>query len=149
MRQLLLAAGVVCAGGVLAHWASAQNQVSQTMPGQVVGTGINISPVGSAFPKAGAQVGQPINIPADSPLMRRADLTRPYDVFKGSGINPSSVVAPVPGIGDQSALSRFYDKVKASVGLATKDNNPPPPNVTPGIFRRNRERAQAQMWRRD
>ena len=49
MRQLLLAAGVLCTGGVAAHLATAQNQV---MPGQVVSTMNNFHPVGTRFPQA-------------------------------------------------------------------------------------------------
>lgn len=147
MRQLLLAAGVVCASGVVAHWASAQSQTA--MPGQVVGTGFKFSPVGTQFPQVGTKVGQPLNVPADTPLMRRADPRNPFDGFRGTPLDPKTVVAPVPGIGDQNALERFYEKLKAAVGLSTNQPPPPPQNVTPGIFRRNRERAREMMWRRD
>ena len=54
MRQLVLTAGTLCAAAVLAHWASAQNQV---MPGQVVGTTLNANPVGTRFPEAALQLG--------------------------------------------------------------------------------------------
>ena len=145
MRQLVLTAGTLCAAAALAHWASAQNQV---MPGQVVGTTLNANPVGTRFPEAAPKVGQPVNLPPDTPLMRRYDPNKPLDVFKGTTLSPSQLVAPAPGIGDQSALARFYDKLKASVGLSTR-SVAPPPNVTPGIFRRNRERARERMWRWD
>ena len=116
MRQLLLAAGVLCAAGVLTH-ATAQNQA---MPGQAVGTSFQFQPVGSQFPQAGSKVGQPVNIPADTPLMRRANPNNPFDSFRGTTLDPKSVVAPVIGLGNQSALERFYDKLKSSVGLSTK-----------------------------
>jgi len=148
MRQLLLAGGVLCAAGLLAHWAAAQNQA---MPGQVVGTGlngINFSPVGTQFPKAGAPAGQPVNLPAETPFLRRADPNNPLDAFRGTSIDPKTIVGGVPG-GSQSAVAQFYDKLKAAVGLSAKPAPPPSPNVTPGIFRRNRERIQERMWRRD
>lgn len=147
MRQLLLAAGVLCAGGAAAHLATAQN--NEVMPGQVVSTINNFQTVGTRFPQVGERVGQPINMPEDTPLMRRYDPSRPFDAFKGTHIDKNMVVAPVPIIaGDQNLLERFYDKLKSVVGISTK-TLPPPPNVTPGIFRRNRERAQERMWRRD
>lgn len=144
MRQLLLAAGVLCAAGVLAHWASAQNQAA--MPGQAVGSGFRFNSVGSPFPQAGTRLGQPTNIPADSPLMRRADPNNPFDGFKGTNLDPGNVIAPLPG---GNAFENFLDKMKAAVGLSVKPPPARPNNVTPGIFRRNRERAHQMMWRRD
>jgi hypothetical protein len=146
MRQLLLAAGVLCAAGVLAHWASAQNQAA--MPGQVVGSGFQFNAVGNQFPQAGTKVGQPVNLPPDTPLMRRSNPNDPFDVFRGTKLDPRNVAAPFPG-GDKNALERFYDKLKSAVGLSTRPSLPPPQMVTPGIFRRNRERAEERMWRRD
>jgi hypothetical protein len=145
MRQLLLAAGALCAAGVLTH-ATAQNQA---MPGQPVGTTFQFAPVGKQFPQAGAKVGQPVNMPADTPLMRRANPNDPFDGFRGTTFDPKNVVAPVAGLGNQNVLERFYDKMKSAIGLSTKPPTAPPQNVTPGIFRRNRERAKEQMWRRD
>ncbi len=146
MRQLLLAAGVLCAGGVAAHLATAQNEV---MPGQVVSTINNFQQVGTRLPQVGQKVGQPINMPPDTPLMRRYDPSKPFDAFKGTNLDKRMVAAPVPLIaGDQTVLERFYDKLKSVVGISTK-TIPEPPNVTPGIFRRNRERARERMWRWD
>ena len=149
MRQLVLAAGALCAAGVLAH-ATAQNQ---PMPGgQVVSTtfgSTSFQQVGTRFPEAAPRVGQPLNMPDESPLMRRYDPNRPLDMFKGTSIDPQSIVAPVQGIGDQTALERFSAKLKSTFGITPKGSTPPPPNVTPGIFRRNRERARERMWRWD
>ena len=154
MRQLALAFGVLCAAAV-AHRAGAQNptqnppQTNPLMQGQVVGTVVKFNPVGTTLPQAGARVGQPLNMPAESPLMRRADLSKPFDAFRGTNLSPSNVVAPVPGLSNATSLERFYEKMKASIGLGTKPAMPAPPTVTPGIFRRNRERAKEQMWWRD
>lgn len=145
MRQLLLAAGVLCASGGLARWATAQSQTA--MPGQAVGSGFKFNAVGNPFPQAGTKVGQPINLPAEGPLMRRADPNNPFDGFRGTNLDPKSVIAPVPGSGN--AFDRFYDQMKSAVGLSVQPPPARPNNVTPGIFRRNRERAKEMMWRRD
>lgn len=153
MRRLLLAAVVACA----VVWSA--NADVNTMPGQVVGNGFTLSKVGSqAAPSAGSpvgsQVGRPLNVPADSPNMRRYDPARPYDVFKGTNLSADQLVAPLPGVGgDMTVLEKLYAKLKSIVGLG-------PPQVAagtlqtnstyfPSLTRRNRERAQARLWRRD
>jgi len=146
MRQPALAAGGLCAAAILAHFAPAQNQAA--MPGQVVGSGFRFKSVGEQFPQAGTKVGQPTNLPPETPLMRRSNISDPFDAFRGTKIAPKSVAAPFPG-SDQTALERFYERMKSAVGPSTKAMPAPPQMVTPGIFRRNRERAKEQMWRRD
>ncbi len=145
MRQLLLAVGAVCAAAGFAGTALGQ---ANTMPGQIVGKGFTTAPVGQQVPKAGSPVGQPLNIPADSPNLRRYDPNRPYDVFKGTNLSANQLVAPIPGVGDQNAFERLYDKLKSVVGMS-KPGEMRAPNYTPGIGRRNRERADDRMWRRD
>jgi hypothetical protein len=143
MRRLALAAGVACA---LAGLAAAQN----TMPGRVVGSGYAVSPVGNPVPKAAPPAGQPINLPADSDRMRRMDPSRPLDVFKGSTFSPDQLVAPVPGAGDQSVLTRVYDKLRGLISPRfTEPNEPGRSTYFPSLSRRNRERAEERMWRRD
>jgi hypothetical protein len=143
MRQFIVGAAVCLFAGI------ADAQVN-TMPGQVVGTTVNFNTnrVGQQLPRVGAPVGQPLNIPADSPLIRRYDPNRPFDVFKGTNISPNQVVAPIVGVGDQSAFEKLYDKLKSIVGL-NKQTDLRAPFYTPGIGRRNRERAEQRMWRRD
>jgi hypothetical protein len=120
------------------------------MPGQVVGSGFDLAgsaprPVGGTLPPVG-----------DS-TMRRYDPNRPLDAFKGTGIDPRNVIAPisafppVPGP-DKNLIDRLYDKLDAALSFSFLRTPTPvaqPPNVTPGIFRRNRERVDARMWRRD
>jgi hypothetical protein len=148
MRQLALAAGVVCALAGFAGRAAAQGT---TMPGQIVGTGYSLTPVGTRLPKAAPSVGQPIGSPFQNQATRPYDPSRPYDAFKGTNIDPRNIAAPVVAFGDQSAFSKFYDKLKAVVGIAP--SGPPSmaavPGYTPGIGRRNRERAERRMWRPD
>ena len=121
------------------------------MPGQIVGTGYSLSPAGTAIPKAVPKAGQPIGSPFANTASKPYDPSRPYDAFKGTGIDPRDIAAPVVAFGDQSAVSKFYDKLKAVVGIAP--SGPPSmaavPGYTPGISRRNRERAEKRMWQRD
>lgn len=148
MRRAVLA-GVACAVVVLARPGSTQ---VNTMPGQVVGTGFGLGPVGKPVSKAAPPAGQPINLPADSPMMRRYDPSRPYDVFKGTNLSPDQLAAPIEGYGDQSLLSKLYQRLKSVVGFGgPKMVSAPQGNSTyfPSLTRRNRERAEARLWRRD
>lgn len=144
MRHLALAAGVVCAAVGVTSWVTAQ---APGMPGQVVGTGYTMQQVGHQLPRVGQPVGQPINIPPNSPMMRPYDPNRPYDVFKGTNIDPRSVVTPPQAGTGSNVFTRTYDQVKSILGM-TK-TVAPTGTVTPGILRRNRERAAERMWRRD
>ena len=149
MRRLLLAFGVACAA---AGTASAQAQGSMTasgnalMPGQGVGTGFSLPGVGTRQPQAAPNVGAPIG----NALTRPYDPSKPYDVFKGTGLDRNAVVAPVQAMGadNPNLLDRFYVKLGTVFGFK-KPDLPPQPNYTPGIARRNRERAEQRMWRRD
>ena len=127
MRQLLLAAGALCASVMLPHQALAQNQT--VMPGQAVGTGFKFNSIGLPFPQSGTKIGQPTNIPDDSPLMRRADPNNPFDGFRGTALDPSAVVAPIPGVGN--AFENFIDKMKAAVGLSVKPPHRDPTTSPP------------------
>ena len=148
MRKLILA-GAVCALAVLARPGSTQ---VNTMPGQVVGTGFDVKSVGQAVPRAAPQAGQPINLTADSPQMRRYDPSRPYDVFKVTNLSPDQLVAPIDTNGDQSLLGKLYAKMKSVVGLGGPELRMAPQQRStyfPSLSRRNRERAEARLWRRD
>lgn len=162
MRRLLAVAALGAAAGTApAQSGTVTGGVTTTrlggggapasMPGQVVGSGFNLAgsapqPVGKMLP------------PAGDPLSRPYDPSRPLDVFKGTGISPNQVIAPitafppVPGP-DKNLIDRLYDKLDAALNVNFFARKPEPvaapPNVTPGIFRRNRERVQERMWRRD
>jgi hypothetical protein len=144
MRQLMLTVGVVCVAAGAAGWVVAQNP---TMPGQFVGTGYTLSPVGQASPKVGQPIGQPINLPVSNPLMRPYDPSRPLDAFKGTNIDPKLVIAPTMGSANSNLFTRSLDQVKEILGLSKPVA--PQAMVTPGIFRRSRERIEQRMWRRD
>lgn len=145
--RLVLAAGVACA---VAGAAAGQN----AMPGQEVGSGFQLKPVGQTVAKAGKPVGGP---PGGGMAAKPYDPSRPYDPLKQAGLDPGQVVAPLSAYpqlatGPQPDLvDRLYAKIGTTLGLFPKPTAPPPKNPTPGIFRRNRERAEQQraMWRRD
>ena len=58
-----------------------------------------------------------------------------------------------PPLVEKNLVDRLYDKLDAALHVSFFSKPPAPvakpPNVTPGIFRRNRERAEERMWRRD
>jgi hypothetical protein len=144
MRRWTLAAGVACAV-VLASSADAQ-QGGPAMPGKVVGSPLNFnfSPVGKRQPDAAPQAGQPIT---SNPLMRPYDPTRPFDQLKGTGIDPKNVLAPLTAPDTKpDGLDLLSEKIKALFSLSRP---PERPAFAPGILRRNRERTQERMWRRD
>jgi len=116
--------------------------------GQVVSTGFNLNPAGNRVPAAAPPAGTNVG----NPLLRPYDPNRPLDAFKGTNLSAKNVVAPVtgiPGTQQPDLLDRVYDKL----GSVTKFFRPSAPQtptqtVTPGIFRRNRERNKME-WRRD
>jgi hypothetical protein len=147
MRHLVLAAGAVCAAGWLAARVEGQGQ---GMPGQVVGTGFTVPGVGTSPPRAAPPAGQRVGTTPGGPMSRPYDPSRPLDQFKGTNLDPQLVAAPVQGFGDQSAFDKLYAKMRAMIGLPpTVGPTVTRPNYTPGIARRNRERAEQRMWRRD
>jgi hypothetical protein len=148
MRSLLAAMGAACA---VAGTASAQQQQSggSSMPGQIVSRGFNLNPAGMRLPAAAPQAGTHIS----SPLTKPYDPNRPLDVFKGTNIDPKSVVAPVSGVpGTQQP--DLLDRINSKLGSVTSFFRPASPvqarpMITPGIFRRNRERTMQRNWRAD
>lgn len=149
MRRFTLAAGVACAV-LLASHAGAQNPATSgpAMPGQAVSTFRGqVTPVGQQAPAAAPQAGLPVT----GNGMRPYDPNRPYDVLKGTNINPNSLVAPLVGpdgkpVDPPDALDRLSDRIRAIFGALKP--NPPRPNFAPGITRRTNERAK-MLWRRD
>ena len=120
------------------------------MPGgQVVGSTYILNPAGKQLPQAAPQAGTAIG----NPLTRPYDPSRPMDQFQGTNIDPKSIVTPMssfPSLQTQnrSLLDRLNERLAAVVNFF--DPSPPPrPTYTPGISRRNRERAKERMWRRD
>jgi hypothetical protein len=152
MRRLTLAAGAACAM-MLFDSAGAQNVTTGTsMPGQVVGsyTG-TVNPVGQRAPAAAPPAGLPITSNA---MMRPYDPNNPYAAFKGTNIDPKTLVAPLVGPDGQPVkppgpFDKISDKLKQLLGIATPAPAPARPPFAPGVLRRNKERREDRMWRRD
>jgi hypothetical protein len=81
-------------------------------------------------------------------MMRRYDPNRPYDVFQGTNLSPNLLAAPVTVPGGEMSI---YDKLKAFLGLGRQPTSMMPSHSTyfPSLTRRNRERAEERLWRRD
>lgn len=155
MRRFLLASGVACAI-LLTHDAGAQFRTADTSAGsttmaggQVVGSYRGqVQPVGQQQPSAAPQAGQ--NVTANA-LQRPYDPMRPFDAFKGTTLDPRSVVAPLVGPnGEQLTPPDSLDQISARIKafFIRPSAAPPRPNYTPGITRRSQERIQ-RLWRRD
>ena len=150
MRYGMAAMVVGCAlvgsaGPAAAQYATGDaSGVSQSMPGLPVGSVVKLRPAATEIPKAVPRAGNPIGTEG-----RVYDPSRPLDVFKGTGIDPGNVIAPVsgyPGTQNPNLLQQLYTKIGSIVGLTQTTTTGPVPNVTPGIFRRNRQRARDRMW---
>jgi hypothetical protein len=118
------------------------------MPGTTVGTQL-LRPVGTQIPKAAPAAGNPVGTTPGASFP--TDLT---GSLPGQTINKSAVVGPLPDSFDMiptepSAWDKFVARFGASLGFITPE--PRAPNWTPGIARRNRERAfqKTEHWRRD
>lgn len=117
------------------------------LPGQVIATSYQFSPPlpqPQVLPRVGAPAGMPLSTPWTVPY----DPRRPLDPLRTAGLNTNAIVAPVQGYGDQSFFDRYLDRIKTAFGI-TPAAIAPPPNVTPGIFRRNRESLRQRLWPRD
>jgi hypothetical protein len=112
---------------------------SYAMPGKPVGlasvqpVGTRLPTVGTTLPKVGSSLpgyGATPSIPAtaDNP-------------FQGNfpKVDPDLVVAPYP---TETKQDDFWDELLKRWAVAFGGNKPPTPQWTPGIARRNRERAR-------
>ncbi|MCS7020969.1 MAG: hypothetical protein NZU63_03955 [Gemmataceae bacterium] len=114
------------------------------LPGQVIATSYQFSPP-LPQPQPLPRVGSPVGVPLSSPLLVPYDPRRPLDPLRAAGRDTAPLTAPVQGYGDQSFFERFLAKIKAVFGVSTTPVAPPP-NVTPGIFRRNRQAFRQRLW---
>jgi hypothetical protein len=157
MRQLGVAAAVALLAGTAAGQSGSlgppgsTNNLPVAMPGQVVGSAINLNPAGTPINPAVPSRADIKKL--ENPLMRAYDPSKPYDVFKGTNINPTSVIAPVAGFPttgqDPNLLQRLYTKLGTVTGFLTPSPPPLRSTYTPGLSRRNKERAMERTWRRD
>jgi len=149
MRRVLFSALVLSALTGIGGRAMAQ---TTDMPGQVVSntTGDRVKLIGHELPQVGKHVGKPVNVPTTNPLLRPYNPNNPYEALEGTNLNVKSVVAPVNGYMSEAPASKFdqvVSSLKSFVGISTK---PMVKNIyTPGIYRRDRQRAEERMWMRD
>jgi hypothetical protein len=120
-----------------------------TMPGTPVSTS-SVQPVGTRLPSVGTRlpsVGYPLPGYGDKPGKPGSKDTP----FQGNfpKVDPDLVVAPFP---TEAKQDDFWDKLLKRWDIAFAGDKQPIPPYTPGLARRNRERAKererAEMLRR-
>lgn len=152
MRQMVTAAA--CALAV--SGATAQAQIATptagpppaAMPGKVVSNSYPLYQVGTRLPRAAPPVGNPIGSPFLKP-----DLGATINPFKDTGIDPKQLAAPAMGYpGSPYQEPDLLDKLNEKLKSVTAFFKPSPAMTsvyTPGISRRNKERAMERNFRRD
>ena len=122
------------------------------MPGDIVGSAM-VKPVGTELPKVGKQIPR---VGSSIPNLNQAkDFSDPFGL-KGYGIkqselsiNPSQSISPYPQ-GPVMPQSSIWDKLYGKwLGLFGSNDPAQRTNWTPGLARRNRERAEARNFPRD
>lgn len=155
MRRWLAACALGLAAGPAGAQFGSPGPATGSSPavipgGQVVSSTVNLNSAGAAIPKATMPAGTGIG----SPLTKPYDPYRPQDVLKDSKIDPKLLVVPLSSFstlpGDPPDL---VDKLNEKLGAVTRFFRPtttdPPKVYTPGLTRRNKERAAERMRRRD
>jgi hypothetical protein len=139
MRSLVATA---CLG--FGSFASAQVPVISSLPGGTpVGSAYAPKPVGTTLPSVGTKLpplGRPSSTPTNPTI---GNFTPPQNASPP----PNSVIAPYPTSQkpeDKSFWDKLYDRW---VGLFATSAPAPAKNYTPGIARRNRERAENRFSR--
>ncbi|MGL6075035.1 MAG: hypothetical protein ACRC8S_12820 [Fimbriiglobus sp.] len=151
MRGWLAVAGisVTLASQGLAQTPAPAAPVS--MPGTTVGSSMAkpiLTPVGSRLPSAAPQVGTPISGLASSKPGAIGPGANGATQPQGKPIDMKNVVAPYPNMPKEST---FWEKLEERwFAMFESDTPAVRPNYTPGIGRRNRERAaerrRAGFW---
>jgi hypothetical protein len=153
MRRWIAAVVATCAFSAPAfcQFGSGTAQGIAPLPGEIVSNPVLLSNAGMRLPAAAPPAGQRIG----SPLTRPYDTTDPLSVFKGTNIDTSALVAPVGTPGNGMNQPGLIGSINAKLDAVTHFFRPSTPalttrTITPGIFRRNRERAKERMlWQRD
>jgi hypothetical protein len=135
MRGSTLTAAVVAVLGVSAPAALGQSPYN-TMPGTPVGSP-SVQPVGQPVGTRLPTVGQKVGTP---PTGYPKDATSPFAGENWPKIDPKQVVAPYPT--PQGQADSFWDKLYKRWLTIFPEDKAPKPTYTPGIARRNRERAE-------
>jgi hypothetical protein len=154
MRHFVTAVAAACAAAGMAGPAAAQigvptgSQPPAAMPGQVVGSSYTLNPVATPIPRATTPAGSPIGSPFAKP-----ELGATINPFKNTNVDPKLLAAPAMGYPgspyqEPDLIDKVYDKLK-SVTAFFKPSPAQTTTYTPGISRRNKERAMERTWRRD
>ena len=126
----------------------AQATGDPSMPGKPVGLA-SVQPVGTRLPSVGTRlpsVGSKLPGYGDKPAA-----TGTPNPFQGNypKVDPNLVVAPYP---TEQKQDDFWDSLLKRWSMSFAGDKPPTPQYTPGLARRNRERAkqhaQDEMLRR-
>jgi hypothetical protein len=148
MRPIVAAVAAACAVAGTAGGAIAQQNQQAIPGGQIVGSSYQLNGSGSMMPRSLPPVGMPIGSALANP-----NSGTPINPYKQPGFDPKLIVAPATGFPgspyqEPDLLDKLYDKL-GSITAFFKPSPPPRPTYTPGISRRNQERAKERMWRRD
>ena len=149
MRQIVAAVAAACAVAGTAGAGLAQTAGQPAaMPGQVVGSTYTLRPAGNMIPRSVAPAGNPIGSPFAKP-----ELGATINPFAGTNVDPKLLAAPAMGYpgspySEPDLIDKLYDKLK-SVTAFLRPSPAATPTYTPGISRRNKERAMERTWRRD
>lgn len=116
-------------------------------PGTAVGQPL-LKPVGTQLPKAAPAAGTPVGQTPGGAMPTDITSTLPgqkFDMANVVGPLPESTMLPT----EPTLWDKFVAKFGATLGFVPPQ--PKAPDWTPGIARRNRERARErhQMWQRD
>lgn len=139
MRSLMATVFVGCGST-----AFAQVPVMQSLPGGTpVGIAYAPKPVGTHLPQVGTKLpplGKP-PVGATNPSIGN------FKPAQNTNPEPNNVIAPYPSSpkpDDKAFWDKVYDRW---LGLFTTNSPAPTKTYTPGIARRNRERAEARFVR--
>ncbi|MFO0935602.1 MAG: hypothetical protein U0798_03685 [Gemmataceae bacterium] len=132
-------------------WASAAGQAQQGNPLLSSGTPIGqplLRSVGTPVPKAAPNVGQPVGAPPGAQPQMQPPGSIPFDLSNVvAPINPEYLPPALRPVQTPNIFETAYQKWLGLFGLG----KPPEVknNYTPGLSRRNRERAREREWWRD
>ena len=146
MLTLMLLIGVAAAADAQTEYGASPAM----MPGLTVGTmpaGSGVVPVGVRIPKAVPQAGTPVaggRLPGTIPPIGTGPAGQAQP--KGKLIDMSNVIAPYPNMPKELT---FWEKLEERYfyWLIPPEPVMAPPNWTPGLGRRNRERREARERR--
>ncbi len=159
IRIVLTCAALAGASVAGAQDVTVKPQPVTAMPGVAVGSsfpaGSGVVPVGTQLPKAAPSVGTPVGngtgrLPNVGTGLDSGVPQSPDARFSFKPLDLKNVIAPYPNMPEEKT---YWQKLEDRYMnfLLPAAPTPRAPNYTPGIARRNRERAKerARSWDRD